>query len=64
MIHVAIARAMVRVTPIEKRCPIVAVVDDDPAVCGSLKFSLELEGFIIRTYASRAELLNAGDCAI
>lgn len=54
---------MVRLAPIEKRLPIVAVVDDDPAVCGSLKFSLELEGFMVHTYPSGAELLNAGDLA-
>ena len=45
--------------------PLVAVVDDDPAVCGSLKFSLELEGFAVRTYHSGAEFLAAGkfrDC--
>ena len=41
--------------------PIIAVVDDDPAVCGSLKFALELEGFAVRTYHSGAELLHAGD---
>jgi len=41
--------------------PIIAVVDDDPAVCGSLKFALELEGFAVRTYHSGAELLRAGD---
>jgi len=41
--------------------PIIAVVDDDPAVCGSLKFVLELEGFAVRTYHSDAELLHAGD---
>ena len=42
--------------------PIIAVVDDDPAVCGSLKFALELEGFVVRTYHSGAELLlNVGD---
>jgi FixJ family two-component response regulator len=28
--------------------PVVAVVDDDRAVCGSLKFALELEGFAVR----------------
>lgn len=39
--------------------PVVAVVDDDPAVCNSLKFSLELEGFTVRTYGSGAELLHA-----
>lgn len=49
--------------PIEKSLPIVAVVDDDPAVCGSLKFSLELEGFAVHAYFSGAELLNAGDLA-
>ena len=41
----------------------VVIVDDDPAVCGSLKFSLELEGFAVRTYGSGAELLHAGDFA-
>jgi FixJ family two-component response regulator len=45
------------------RCesPIVAVVDDDPAVCNSLKFSLDLEGFKVRTYGSGGALLRAGD---
>ena len=37
---------------------IVAVVDDDPAVRNSLKFSLETEGFSVRLYASGAELLK------
>src|SRR5579872_6364260 len=41
--------------------PVVAVVDDDAAVCSSLKFSLELEGFTVSTYGSGAELLEAGD---
>lgn len=41
--------------------PVVAVVDDDRAVCGSLKFSLELEGFIVRTYRDGAAVLRAGD---
>ncbi len=40
--------------------PIVAVVDDDPAVCNSLKFSLELEGFRVRIYGSGAALLRDG----
>lgn len=39
--------------------PVVIVVDDDPAVRNSLKFSLEIEGFLVRTYANGAELLNA-----
>ena len=45
--------------------PVVAVVDDDPAVCNSLKFSLELEGFAVRIFGSGAELLAAeslGNC--
>jgi two-component system response regulator FixJ len=41
--------------------PIVAIVDDDRAVCNSLKFALELEGFAVRAYCSGAELLHAGD---
>lgn len=49
--------------------PIVAVVDDDPAVCSSLKFALELEGFAVRIFGSGAELLQAGnvdgcDCVV
>jgi two-component system response regulator FixJ len=41
--------------------PIIAVVDDDPAVCSSLKFALELEGFAVCIYHSGAELLLAYD---
>ena len=41
--------------------PVVTVVDDDPAVCGSLKFAVELEGFVVRTYHSGAELMRAGE---
>jgi FixJ family two-component response regulator len=37
---------------------IVLVVDDDEAVRGSHKFSLELEGFDVRTFASPEELLK------
>src|SRR5262249_9068732 len=36
----------------------VLVVDDDPAVRNSLKFSLEIEGFAVRAYASGRELLD------
>ena len=39
----------------------VLVVDDDPAVRNSLKFSLELEGFIVRLYAGGRELLDDPD---
>jgi FixJ family two-component response regulator len=45
--------------PPAARRPVVAVVDDDPAVCNSLKFSLELEGFAVRTYHSATEVLCA-----
>jgi len=41
--------------------PLIAVVDDDPAVCNSLKFSLELEGFAVRSYRSGVEFLAADD---
>jgi FixJ family two-component response regulator len=37
--------------------PLIVVIDDDPAVCNSLKFSLELEGFAVRVYRSGAEFL-------
>jgi two-component system, LuxR family, response regulator FixJ len=43
--------------------PVIAVVDDDRAVCGSLKFALELEGFAVRTYHSSPEVLHARDLA-
>jgi FixJ family two-component response regulator len=36
----------------------VLIVDDDPAVCSSLQFCLEVEGFLVRTYSSASELLN------
>ena len=41
--------------------PVIIVVDDDPAVCNSLKFSLEIEGFLVRLYASASELLDERD---
>lgn len=45
--------------------PVIAVVDDDRAVCNSLKFSLELEGYSVRVYGSGPEFLAASgfsDC--
>jgi two-component system, LuxR family, response regulator FixJ len=53
--------AMVPDTQRPVRAPVVVVVDDDQAVCNSLKFALELEGFRVRDYRSAAELLRAGD---
>jgi FixJ family two-component response regulator len=41
--------------------PLVIVVDDDRAVRNSLKFSLEIEGFAVRTYSDGNELLNDND---
>ena len=41
--------------------PVVAVIDDDDAVCNSLKFALELEGFRVRTFIAGAEALCAHD---
>jgi two-component system response regulator FixJ len=38
--------------------PTVLVVDDDPAVRNSLKFSLEIEGFAVRLYAGGRQLLD------
>ncbi len=40
---------------------VVGVVDDDPAVRHSLKFSLEIEGFAVGVYASAQELLQDHD---
>ena len=45
------------------------MVDDDPAVCDSLKFVLELEGLAVRVHASGKSLLcdaqlAAADCLI
>ena len=50
----------------EKHCklsvdPLIVVVDDDAAVRNSLKFSLEVEGFAVRTFSAGADLLNAAD---
>jgi FixJ family two-component response regulator len=58
--------AMVPHLQLKAKEPVVVVVDDDPAVCGSLKFSLELEGFSVRTFPDGAELLQDGnldDCS-
>jgi len=49
---------------IAQSSPLVAVIDDDPAVCNSLKFSLELEGFRMWTFAGGAELLRASNIGV
>jgi two-component system response regulator FixJ len=38
--------------------PVVIVVDDDGAVRNALRFSLEMEGYAVRTYCDGIELLN------
>src|SRR5205085_4268734 len=43
---------------------IVIVVDDDPAIRNSLKFSLEIEGFAVRTYACATEFLDSSDARV
>jgi len=40
---------------------LVLVIDDDPAVRNSLKFSLEVEGFTVRDYSSANELLRESE---
>lgn len=39
---------------------IVFVVDDDPAVLGSLKFVLEIEGFVVEVSMTGADLFKDG----
>jgi two-component system, LuxR family, response regulator FixJ len=45
--------------PVAKQ--VVLVIDDNPAVRSSLKFSLEVEGFTVRTYSGPYEFLNETD---
>jgi FixJ family two-component response regulator len=40
---------------------VVGVVDDDPAVRNSLKFSLEIDGFAVGVFANADELLREDD---
>ena len=40
--------------------PLVIVVEDDQAVRNSLTFSLEIEGFAVRSYADGRDLLDDG----
>ena len=35
----------------------VLVVDDDPALCAALRFSLQIEGYAVQTYTCAADLL-------
>jgi two-component system response regulator FixJ len=38
--------------------PTIVIIDDDPAVRNSLKFSLEVEGYSVRAYPGGPELLD------
>jgi len=40
---------------------VIGVVDDDPAVRNSLKFSLEMDGFVVGVFADAYELLQDED---
>ncbi len=54
-------KAQAHVSPRAKSSTVrsaIAIVDDDPAVCNSLKFALELEGFAVRTYGGGVEVLR------
>src|SRR3974377_1347742 len=43
------------------RRPTVLVIDDDPAIRSSLKFALEVEGFVVRTYPTGSDLCDEED---
>src|ERR1041385_2290296 len=49
---------------IAKSRSIVIVIDDDPAVRNSLKFSLELEGFAVREFGTGNDLLKSSDSLV
>ncbi|TFZ24564.1 hypothetical protein DM870_26445, partial [Escherichia coli] len=42
--------------------PLVIIVDDDPALCSALKFSLETEGFRVETPRERRGAAAAPTC--
>jgi CheY-like chemotaxis protein len=41
--------------------PMIVIVDEDASLRHSLRFSLAVEGFAVRTYATAGELLSAAD---
>ena len=41
--------------------PLLLLVEDDPSVCASLQFSLELEGFIVKSFDSGETLMDQTD---
>jgi two-component system, LuxR family, response regulator FixJ len=52
---------MIRHNAMSSANPLVIVVDDDAAVRNSLKFVLEIDGFVVVTYESAEELVRAND---
>lgn len=48
-------------TALEPQNPLVVIIDDDPAVLNSLKFSFEIEGFAVRTFEDPDDLLNSDE---
>ena len=44
--------------------PTVLVVDDDPAVRGSLQFCLEVQGYRVKTYSCGADILDDVDLPV
>jgi two-component system, LuxR family, response regulator FixJ len=40
---------------------VVVIVEDDQAVCSALEFSLEVEGYTVKTFASGVDLLQQQD---
>ena len=57
------AQAMKNQDELSSSGPVVIVIGDDLAVRNSLKFWLEIEGLAVRSYATGADLLSAGDLA-
>src|SRR5262249_5944248 len=51
-------QAMMTQRELARGRPVIIVVDDDGAVRNSLKFSLEIEGFSVLTYADSRELFE------
>jgi len=45
----------------DRRRPVVCVVDDDADLLGALRFSLEIDGYAVRAYATGEALLAEGE---
>jgi len=47
--------------PYPERMPMILVVEDDPSLRNSMKFSLEAEGYQVRAYSRARNVLKASD---